>query len=226
MAYAAPFHRIVIIGNLYADTFNTTLTMMSAGGGTIPAATQELADDVRATVAAWWPGLVNASPGSGISLIAAAQLVSVKVNRIGTDGRYMDAEAIESTGAPVSGGGGATIAPAQLSIASTLRGADPRARAGKGRMYFPPTIQTVSLLGTDGRLTAERAEMHANGIVTLIQNLNDAYLTAGVTAVAGIASKAGTGAFQAVTEVTVGRVVDTMRSRRNKLNEEFVSVAI
>jgi len=41
-----------------------------------------------------------------------------------------------------------------------------------------------------------------------------------VGAVAGIASRAGTGAFQGVQRVTVGRVVDTMRSRRSTLKEE------
>lgn len=226
MSYAAPFHRLVMIGELYSDVFNVTLTIMPTGGGVIPAVTQSLADSARATIATWWPKLRSTSAGAGIEMSPDCKLTSIKLNRIGTDGKYMDATAIESVlTTPVAGGGTGRQA-AQLTVAATLRGTNPRGRAGRGRMYFPPGGWYQGVLAADGRLPATEATNYARGVVTLIQNINDVYVAAGVAAVAGIASKAGAGAFQPVDSITVGRVIDTMRSRRNKLPEDFVEVSI
>lgn len=219
MAYPAPFHRLVMIGNLYADTFNTTLAMVPAGGGTLPPVTDDLLEDVAAAVAAWWKNLFGAPAAPGVGIITPAQLTSIKLNRIGPDGKYMDPETKEHLyPSPVTGVSGATLAP-QLSLAVTLRGVNERARAGRGRMYFPPS-QAFSTLGADGRVTAANALDHAKAALFLLGALDDVYLSAGVTAVAGIASATGAGAFQSVHHVSVGRVVDTMRSRRNKLVED------
>lgn len=226
MVYAAPFHRLVMIGSLYTDIFNVTLSMVPAGGGTLGPVSQGLCDDVAAIIANWWNDTPAATPPGGIDMIGPASLNRVKLNRIGVDGRYEDAETIETNLTPVPGGGGANFFPAQESLAATLRGPDPRARAGKGRMFFPPSLLVKSNLASDGRIPSATATVYASGVVTLLQNINDAYFSASVSAVAGIASQAGAGAFQPVSEVTVGRVPDTIRSRRNKLSEDFVTVAI
>lgn len=219
MVYAAPFHRLVMIGTLYtAETFNITLSMIPTGGS-LPAVTQSLADNVAADIAAWWPQGTTATPSNGVGFTAQTKLTSVKLNRIGPDGLYMDSEAIESVlGTPVAGASGANYPP-QLTFVATLRGTNERARAGKGRMYLPPTIGLGSV-GTDGRVDATTALKIAQGVSNLLGIVNDSYLTAGVNAVAGIASKVGAGAFQGVAQVSVGRVVDTMRSRRSKLDED------
>lgn len=219
MSYSAPFHRIVMIGDLFTDKFNVTLSVGSQGGVDPGAVSQTLADNVGAAVAAWWPRLLTATP-KGIGISAAAKLTSVKVNRIGTDGRYMDPETREWVApTPVAGSASSNVAP-QLTIVSTLRGPAPRARAGIGRMYFPPSEFCQGVFGTDGRIPSANAALYAQGTAQLLLSINAVYLTAGISAVAGIASKVGTGAFQPVDVVTVGRVVDTMRSRRNKLVED------
>lgn len=222
MSYPAPFHRLVMIGSLYTvDTFNVTLSIIPTSG-TMPAVTQTLADQVRAVVGTWWPKIVTGVPNTsgGIGMISAAQLTSIKLNRIGTDGLYMDPDAIESlTGTPISGGGTATL-PAQLSLVTSLRGIAPRARAGRGRMYFPPT-SVCGAVTADGRLGSGDALGSAQGVRNLFGAINDVYLAASIPSVVGIASKAGLGAFQGVDVVSVGRVVDTMRSRRNKLAEDY-----
>ena len=74
--------------------------------------------------------------------------------------------------------------------------------------------------GIDGRISAARALDYAKGVSALLAGINDVYLTEGVSAVAGVASKQGSGAFQTVVQVSVGRVVDTIRSRRSKLDED------
>lgn len=218
MAYPAPFHRLVMIGSLYADTFNTTLAMIPVGGGTLPEVSDDLVDAVGAVCADWWNNLLGGG-GNGLGIITNAKLTSVKLNRIGTDGKYMDAETKEHVlGTPVSGVTSTNL-PAQLSIACTLRGVNERARAGKGRMFFPPS-SAMNALGNDGRLTAALALDYAKGVSFLLGALDDAYLSEGVSAVAGISSATGAGAFQGVQQVSVGRVVDTIRSRRNKLPED------
>jgi hypothetical protein len=225
MVYPAPFYRLVILGTIYNDVFNTTLSFIPAGGGTVPPSTQALSDAMGAAVRAWWSLPPSQTPGGGAELIAASRLTGVKFNRIGADGRYLD-DPIETVLTPIGGGAGNIQVPPQLSVAATLRGPNERQRAGRGRMYLPPTASTTQGIGTDGRMAITAATNVAAGVVTLIQNLNDVTFAASVPAVAGIASKAGAGAFQAVERVTVGRVVDTIRSRRNKLSEDFVEVAV
>jgi len=227
MAYPAQFHRLVLIGTLYTDVFNVTLSMIPTGGGTLGPVTQGLADNVRNAVGAWWsnPASGGASNTGGINPISNAKLTSIKLNRINTAGLYADPVAIESSFLTPVSGVVATLPAPQLTLVSTLRGTNERARAGKGRMFWPPT-SSVTAVTSDGRIPAATALVHAQGVRNLIGILDDVYLAAGVTAVAGIASKAGSGAFQGVATVTVGRVVDTMRSRRNKLLEAPESAGV
>lgn len=226
MTYAGSFHRLVMIGSLFDDSFNVTLSIVPTGGATtLGAVTDPLITGVADAVSGWWDNPLTAS--QGIDLSAAAKLVSVKLNRIGPDGKYMDPVKEKILTTPVSGGSGvANMGPAQLSIAATLRGANPRARAGKGRMYFPVSALCVSNLGTDGRVSTVNAKKYSDAVAFLLARIGDAYFTAGVAASPGIASRQGAGAFQSAREVTVGRVVDTVRSRRNKLAEDFVTTVL
>lgn len=220
MPYAAPFHRLVMIGNLYADTFNCTMSFAPTGGSSIPAVGPTLLAGVAAAVGAWWDNPLAADPGNGLTLSGAALLTSVKLNRIGTDGKYEDVDTFEHIyPSPIPGGDSATGVP-QLTLVSTLRGPADRELAGRGRIYWPPSIATRTATDTTGRVVAATALQYAHGVASLIRSLNAAYDTAGVDAVAAIASASGAGRFQVVTKVTVGRVIDTMRSRRNKQIED------
>jgi len=222
MAYSAQFHRLVMIGTLYDDIFNTTLSIIPGLSGSMPAVTDTLVDDVATAVANWWPLQAGSSP-TGFGINANAKLTSVKLNRINTSGHYADPDTKEHLfGTPIAGGYTAKGQPPQLSVAVTLRGQDPRARAGKGRMFFPVCQYATEGLDASGRLSDASALIVANGAGNLLGAINDVYLSASINAVAGIASAAGTGAFQAVDTITVGRVVDTIRSRRNKLDEDPV----
>lgn len=218
MVYAAPFHRLVLIGNLYSDVWNTTLAMVpDGGGGTLPPVSDELLEAVATVVGSWF--IETATGGVGIGISQRATLTSIKLNRIDTDGRYMDPDTMEHTyGTPPAGPVNVNPAP-QLTLALTLRGPNERAHAGRGRMYFPPT-GTVTSVGTDGRVSVADALQHSKGGLNLLSAVADAYLTESVGAVAGIASRTGAGAFQPVIQVSTGRVVDTMRSRRNKQLED------
>lgn len=221
MVYPAPFHRLVMIGDLYNDRWNTTLALVpTGGGGSLPAVSDELLDAVAAVCGDWFNNSLTSETGIGIS--QQCTLTSIKLNRIGTDGKYVDAETKEHVySTPVAGAVNINPAP-QLTIALTLRGSNERARAGRGRMYFPPSISCAAAQN-DGRITAGDALSYAKGGMFLLGAIDDAYLTEGVGAVAGISSRQGTGAFQAVNHVSVGRVIDTMRSRRSAQLEEPVT---
>lgn len=215
MAYPGTFYRLVLLGNLYADTFNTTLAFVPTGGSSVPEIDQSFLDDLAVPIAAWWP-LTTASNGIGITQNAA--LTGFKLNRIGPDGKYVDPETLEHTfTTPIAGGGPTGTAP-QLALACTIRGANERARAGRGRMYLPSN--SYSAVGVDGRMLIGNAANAAQRFHQFLQNMDGVFIDNSVPALAGIASKSGAGGFQVMNSVSVGRVVDTIRSRRSKLEED------
>lgn len=208
-----------MIGTNYADTWNTTLAMVPIGGGTALPAVSDALLLATATAVGDWFNNTDATP-TGIAICDKVKLTSIKLNRVGPDGKYVDPETKEHVyGTPIAGAAsGFTPAP-QLTIAATLRGLNERARAGRGRMYFPPSV-FVTRLQTDGRLSAADALTYAKGVDYLMGMLTDVYIAQSVSAVPGIASKQGSGAFQGLNKVTAGRVVDTIRSRRSALVED------
>lgn len=229
MVYPAPFHRLVIMGTLYADVFNTTLSIVPIPGtGTISMGlvTPTLLADVAAVVGAWWPGAGANQP----HITQAARLTGIKLNLIGPDGRYLGPETMEHTYPAPIAGGVSTNPPPQLAVVATIRTAEPRGLASKGRMYLPPANGFYTPLATDGRASDVSALRVATAMTTLFDGINDVYNALPVTDAArgrvGVASDRLAGQFRVATEVSVGRVVDTMRSRRNKLDEapEFATI--
>jgi hypothetical protein len=216
MAYPSSFHRLVLIGTMYGvDVWNTTLSIVPSGGSA-PAVSEELLADVADAVGLWFDKNIA---GGGVGTTSSAPLTSIKLNRINTAGRYQDAEVREHVySAPISGSGGAAVMPAQVAVAVTLRGENERLRAGKGRMYFPFNDYSI-VLGTDGRIVQGNAAAMAQRFHQFLQNIAGVYIDSGVGLLPGIASKSGTGAFQVLSYVSVGRVPDTIRSRRSKLDE-------
>lgn len=225
MTYPDPFHRLVIIGTIYNDVWNTSLSIIPrAGSGTIGLDQVEASDltAIASIVSAWFaPDMPT-----GVGFPSNVKLTGIKLNRINETGHYADPVSREHTyPSPISGGGGAVNVAAQLALAATLRTAVPRGRGSKGRMFLPqPAALTQSQLGADGRLTTANATTVANAVRTLIVNINAAYGTmqSGDEQLGrvGVASNAGEGIFREVTQVSVGRVPDTIRSRRSKLIED------
>ena len=222
MPYPGQFHRLVMIGTLYAEQFNMTLNIVPSALGELgmPEVDDPTLAAVAADAAAWFA--LSAVSG-GPAFIFAAKLASIKLNRIGTDGRYVDNEAQEHVyTTPIAGdAGGTNIAP-QLSSVVTLKTAIERGRGSKGRVYLVPSAHITSL-GTDGRLTTTQATAVATGMKNLIDRLNTTYSLVGRV---GVASNAGAGRFEHVTHLAVGRVLDTMRSRRASLAEDYQELVI
>jgi hypothetical protein len=220
MPYPGQFHRLVMIGDLYTDQFNMTLSIVPSALGELgmPAVDDATLAAVAGDVSSWF-GLAMGSGGCSIS--ASAKLTSIKLNRIGPDGRYVDNESQEYIyPAPVVGNT-LNLYPAQLSTVVSLHTARERGRGSKGRVYLPPG--NGAIVSSDGRLSATSAASIATGFKTLVTSLNTRYTLIGRV---GVASNAGAGRFEHVTELAVGRVPDTMRSRRSKLQEDYQSVAV
>ena len=221
MPYPGQFIRLVIIGSLYDDIFNTTVSIVPSALGELgmPIVNQATLDAVASDVEAWWTAAVGSG---GIGPISHAVLTSIKLNRLDTAGHYADPIAMEHVyPTPIPGAYTGNFPP-QLATVATLRTSLARGRGSKGRMFLPPN-QAYGTFDTSGRLTASAALAVAQGVKGLFDRLNASY--AGIGRV-GVASDAGTGKFEHVTQVSVGRTVDTMRSRRSTLVEDYQTVTI
>lgn len=228
MAFPGMFHRIVAIGTLYgAETFNFTLNVVPTENPLdVEEVTDTLATDVKNKISTWFSA--TALPASP-SIITRAQLTEVKVNRIDALGRYADNDVHTIPVTPVAAGQASGNLASQLALAVTLRTARERGRGSRGRFYMPP-IGPFASLGTDGRLTTAQAQQQANSAKALLESINLTYwardggLRTGM--MVGVASDIGSGIFEAATRVEVGRVPDTIRSRRSSLSEDHQEAAI
>ena len=216
MAYPFPFHRLVIGGTMYDDeTWNTSLAIAAGiGPGAVDAG---LLSTVAGIVSSWYTTV------GGLQPYAPADLTYIKLNRIDTAGHYVDNPMTHEYPGPVGGIVQGTPLP-QASIVASLRTPKSRGIASKGRMYLPP-LSGMLTLEPDGRLSVGRAEGIALSVQTLINGINDAYDAwggvSGGTMRVSVISKTGSGDWRYVNRVLVGRVVDTMRSRRSSIPEDW-----
>lgn len=156
-----------------------------------------------------------------------AVLRTVKISRITVRPPLRDATVVRTTPSgelvqgvhetAIPGDTGPINAPPQLAVCVSL--ITPRRGAtGKGRLFLPMPGLVPSLL--DRRLSAQDAGQIAGNMRNLVSDLNGLL---GFGSVSVVSSK---GFVSPVTEVKVGRTVDTIRSRRNRLPEDYVSVAV
>jgi hypothetical protein len=165
----------------------------------------EYADVIKARVAA-----------AGCPSTQLAKVTWVKFNRVGLDGRYRNEYTNRLDFAAVSCSANASFAgPAQVSQVITLRSASKRGLAHAGRIYLP--VPDTSL-GTDGRISLVKQAAD----LAWVKSTLDAINAVDISLYIGIASKVRTGASKRVVRVEVGRVLDTMRSRRSSLAEDYV----
>lgn len=209
-----------MIGDLYNDVFNMSLSIVPSALGELgmPAVDEATLTAVAGDVSTWFA----ANKGSGgVGFTRGAQLTSIKLNRIDTAGHYADPVAMEHIYPSPIVGPLAGDFPPQLSIVATLGTALERGRGSKGRIYLAPSAGIF--VGTDGRNNVTFTQETATGVKALIDSLNARYTAIGRV---GVASKAGSGRFEHVTRVSVGRINDTMRSRRSKGVEDYQEVTI
>ena len=221
MPYPGQFHRLVMIGSHYNDTFNMTLSIVPSALGELgmPEVDAGTLASVAAAVGTWFPKPVN-GPGPGFHNIS--KLTSIKLNRINAAGHYVDPIAREHLyGSPISGSEASNPVP-QIAQVITLGTALDRGRGSRGRVYALPNTQMFPL-DSSGRASASTVTYSAEAWKILINQINSIYTLIGRV---GVASNAGAGRFEHVTRIGVGRAVDTMRSRRSTLVEDHQYVAL
>jgi len=209
MTYLNEFIRLVVIGRLYdVEDFSFSISMI---GGT----PLDVDDDV--------PGAVVTAVQSYFEhaqLISRnATLTAVKWNLIGEDGRYVNPNTRQHDFEPPVKGAVVNTPPPQVSLAiSTVTGLQ-RGRASKGRWFLPlPGAQMTD----EGRMSTSDQQVALNASRDFLVALNAA---AGPWH-AGVVSNVGTGAQHPITGVRVGRVFDTIRSRRDKFDEDYRTVPL
>jgi hypothetical protein len=222
MVYASTFHRLVIGGTIYAEKWNTSLSI----DGDLPAVSSSLLTNIAGVVSSWWSSTGSNAP----QFLNVNYLTFIKLNRIGVDGKYADEDSMtHDYPTPIIGPSSGSNAVPQLACVATLRTAAERGRANRGRMFLPP-VTGFDQPSSDGRASAANALRVANGVSTLINSLRTAYVTqygpGGQGAGVSVVSNIGAGTSRYVTYVEVGRVIDTTRSRRSSLPEDRQTSAV
>lgn len=208
--------RVTALGTLGtgADRFSYGFNLNAVAG------TSELDPGVCATIA----GYIKVMHVANLTQIApAAVLREVKFATVGPDGQYVAEAVVISTGAGAGNGSDPSgfILP-QSALAVSLTTARPGA-SGRGRFYLPmPTLSAAPSIGFQTNAT-DTANVLTN-VQTMLQAVND---TPGFEAAHGTAAQvvvASTKGFNTpVTGVRIGRVIDTIRSRRNALSENYTT---
>lgn len=232
MPYPVQHQYMTVIGDCYGGTEKWQFGMRLTDGGV---SNEETALAISDDVEAWWLG----TGANDYVTLNTHRLVELKVARIGVDGKYPDGEVAYSHFylPPIAG----QVAPQafanplpQSTIACTLTTAVPRGLASKGRIFCPPSAQQA--LGADGRIPEGNAQNIAASVRDFINAIN-ANTVVGNIAIFSRGKGVGTydpvknkiiytypnpGAFNVVTGVSVGRVVDTQRRRRRSMAESPV----
>lgn len=160
-----------------------------------------------------WAGLeVGLWSGSRVSLVKSAV--------IGTNGLYTGEPFIDEF-TPVPFGGTASVPsfPFQVSLCMSLQTGQ-RGPRKRGRVYLPTPLVTLE---PDGQFQAAQAIAIRDRFATFLNNLNNHTGPDAQAPEVVIASSKGLNTI--VNGVRVGRVLDTMRSRRRSLPEDYTALA-
>ena len=207
MAYSEKFLRLVLGGNLYAVDQWTLSMSLRAQFGSTPTAPESVPQGVIDAAANWF-----ASP---TMISHQARLNFLKLNEIGTDGKYTHSDTVVYDFEGEIPGASSNNFPPQIAYCVSLRTDFARGRAHAGRFYIP-------MPSTNPDATGKLSDFE----VGKFANPTETFLRAIQTSLPGyelaIMSNIGAGTAHTVTHAAYGRVLDTIRSRRNKFTENYV----
>jgi hypothetical protein len=209
MPYATDHWVITVGGDSWTSTETWQFGVRATANGVPVAADQQL--------------LANALAAPTQTMFSSTAFKMYQTNRLmwvkaalvdAAEGHYVfpGAPGLYTYPSPVAGTS-STYAPCpQQTLAVTTLTPVARGRASKGRFYLPPGCWQVQ---TDGRITAAEADSIETAVRTWLLAIN------ATTQVGDVAvfSKLGNGTTNLINAVGVGRVLDTMRSRRRSLAE-------
>jgi hypothetical protein len=209
MAYV-PHIKLTFGGTLgIADVQEAWSCGLSIGGeGTDAVLTnpQENLQPITDALVAWMT-----RSASGIS--PAAALGFVKLAQVNSEGKYVTPAVVWlNDTVQASGAGSGSQHPFQIAQVISLNTVVDNP-TGRGRFYSPLPRAAVEY---DGMIAEAAASATAGSAATLLSDLNSA-----IAGAARIVVASSTGVNRTVTSVRVGRVLDTVRSRRTSLDENY-----
>lgn len=154
---------------------------------------------------------------------SGCEVVDWRAYVIGTDGKMEgNAPLLRTYTAAELDGSGTITYPPQVALCCTFV-AENRGPARLGRMYLPGPAWG---LGADRRLSIVNATITAQAVSAFLKGVSDSIDAPGWTNSAegvNVSSRGGGGGtIQTIHHVEVGRVLDTMRSRRAQLLEDRI----
>lgn len=154
---------------------------------------------------------------------SSTRLTGWRGYQIGPDGRTIgDNLRVVELGTPVVGVGTPRY-PSHVSLVVTTEGAS-RGPARLGRFFLPSPA--ISIDTTDLRLAASDLTTLLASLKTCVESLKNAMYPVEVIGESMVnVSQLDGGVMQNVVKYKCGRVLDTMRSRRNKLVEDYQELA-
>lgn len=208
MAPIVQLARLVWSGSLFQnETWSCSLHFNGPVGPLVPVGGFE------APLKAWMTRATS-------DISTAAKLLEIKFNSIDpVTGRYALPVSNNMVSFPVVAGASTGHGPPQITMAVSTRTELSRGRGHAGRFYPPNPPELLD--AATGQVNASVAAGMAASAATLIQALNavDPQFTAVVF------SKAAQ-SVEVITGVRVGRIYDTMRSRRTSLVEDYQSAVV
>lgn len=215
MAYPTQHYLLAFGGPLYSlDEWSCTLRL-SPGFGAGDLETEQTACNAIAAA------LSTRFTGGAAVIQNKASLAWVKLNRVGTDGKYIRNVTVRKDVSPVATpSGSSTAMPPQVALAATLTTDAARGLASKGRIFLPAPNAPGDT--NTGRLQAAQALAAANFVAAMINDINNVPGVGNVCIFSKGSTKPGAnlpGVSRSVNGVRVGLALDTMRSRRHRLPE-------
>lgn len=166
---------------------------------------------------------------TGAAALGYSNLVRLewgKFNQIGTDGKYTSGSTTYVHDLPSPGVVGPSPAGSgapQLAMAVSWGTARARGTASRGRIYIP---MPVPIPTTNGRFPQGNAQAYANAWAAQIDRLNDRVQNLGQERPIAAVVSGVDGSWSPIQTVRVGDVLDTIRSRRNALVENYSTASV
>jgi len=169
--------------------------------------------------------LISTGAGGGALWSNIVTIDWAKVAIIGTNGAYAGAPKVEEQTGKGGGSGAFPIAP-QLAAAVSVWSGDTFGHANRGRSYLPvPYNFQNTMTITEPRATAAAAAQLRDSYKNWLHQVAGEISTVGLPTFPAILSSLGNGTTKPIVYVSAGRVIDTMRSRRQALSEDPVWTA-
>ena len=204
-----------------ADIWSFGVKAASTTGAALPEPVQFLLGTHMADLRDAYTAFHSSADG----LIAPGALfTSVKVARLGFDGRY-NAEPAEISGFSNAGGGSSAqcTSPA-CSVCVSLWSGATLGEANHGRLYLPWT--SLASAAATGQMSVSQQGGLVSGAQTFLSAVEDEVASVAADARLHIMSAKGAGTSKQVLQVGVGLVVDTQRRRRNRIADTKVYTAL